>query len=331
MGEVSSPNKLLQFLKSTKINEIETPNQKDVVEVNVTMSPVEAAKELWKHNVLGAPVWDDKNKKYIGFFDVRDLLSTVVASHKEQEGLDKTTFPAKWFKSRSTKSTTSTFTVSYLAARDPFVSLTDDATLEDICKLCSDRSCHRVPIVDKTTGRCTRIVSQSALVKFLVQHLADNKGQALDDKFSIPLVDCKSMPYKKQVVTAPDTATARDVFELMDSNRLSGIAIVDPSDGSLKGNTSATDIKLAVAVEEGAVVDLNLDIMSYLSEVRQVVNVKNSDTRYPFTSVKESSTVGHCMRVLAKTGYHRVFVVDQMLKPIGVISVTDIVKFIVEE
>jgi len=37
--------------------------------------------------------------------------------------------------------------------------------------------------------------------------------------------------------------------------------------------------------------------------------------------------IGHVINLLAKTGYHRVFVVDKDIKPVGVISVADIVKF----
>lgn len=326
----TSSAELCQFLESTHGDAITTP-VKDVVEITTDMTPVEAAKKLWENNVLGAPVWDDTTKKYLGFFDMRDLLSTVVATHKEkEEGQDecsgKDTNMPGWFSSTATNPTT--FTVSYLAARDSFVSLTDDATLKDILKVASADNCHRVPIVDKESGRCIRILSQSAMVKFLVKHLADDTKT--NELFNVSLSDVgTALAYKKPVVSAPDTATARDVFELMDSNRLSGIAIVDPSDGSLMGNTSASDIKLAVAVEEGMVADLNLDILSYVTAVR--LEKPGEEARYPSTHVREDATVGHVMRLLAKTGYHRVFVVDDARKPIGVVSVRDIVRYVVEQ
>lgn len=192
---------------------------------------------------------------------MRDLLSTVVISHKEEEEKNKNTGKdfafTKWFL-KETKSK-SGFTVSYLAARNPFVSLTDDATMLQVLKVCAQRHCHRVPIVDKETGRCVKLLSQSALVKFLVEHLlADNKSASIKKYFNRTLEEAK-FPYKKEVMTAPDTATAREVFELMDSHRLSGIAVVDSSDGALIGNTSASDIKLAVAVDDGVVADLGLN------------------------------------------------------------------------
>lgn len=170
------------------------------------------------------------------------------------------------------------------------------------------------------------VFSQSALVKFLVEHLlADNKSDNIKKFFGRTLGEA-NFPYKKQVKTAPDTATASDVFALMDENRLSGIAVVDQDDGALIGNTSASDIKLAVAVDEGAMADLGLNIMSYLSAVRQEETSK--EAKYPSSHVRESSTMAHAIGLLAKTGYHRVFVCDAELKPVGVVSVTDVVDFL---
>ena len=314
---------LRHVLENAKVSDMELPS-KEVVEVTVDMTPVEAAKQLWSHDVRGAPVWDEKRQKYVGFFDMRDLLSTVVASHKE--GQDKTGLAQEdvsWWSSKQSKP--SSFSVTYLSARNAFVSLTQDATLKDVCDTLIAKQCHRVPIVDANTQRCIRILSQSALVAFLAQHAAQT--DQLKHKMEETL-DAAGFPYRKDVVTATDTTQAYEVFELMDSHRLSGIAIVDAEDGAIVGNTSASDIKMAVAVEEGSLADLNLTIMSYLAAVRQEEHLK--EAKYPSSHVKTTSTVGHVIRLLAKTGYHRVFVVDSELKPVGVISVTDIVKFVMK-
>lgn len=325
---------LAAFLNGTKASTVETQHD-TVIEVNSSMTPTEASKLLWKEHIIGAPVWDEQQKKYVGCFDMRDLISTVLASHKEEvskkQGNKEHMF-TKWFL-KKTESQKSNFTVSYLAARNPFVSLTEEATLMEVLKLCAKRHCHRVPIVDSKTGRCVRILSQSALVKFLVEHmLADSKSANIKKFFGRTLGEA-GLPYKKEVMSAPDTSTASEVFELMDNKRLSGIAVVDQSDGALIGNTSASDIKLACECsdedEGGAVADLDLNIMSFLSAVRQEDPTK--EAKYPSSHVKESSTLGHAIKLLAKTGYHRVFVCDEEVKPVGVVSVTDIVTYLAEQ
>ena len=244
---------------------------------------------------------------------MRDILSAVIASHKEHEDEDPSSpdVMTKWFSKMH-------LSTSYLAARNPFVSCKADTPLEDICGILTKQSCHRIPIVGDD-GRCTGIISQSALVKFLVARVpADAMEETLAQA---------GLNYKKEVVQAKDTATALDVFELLDSKRLSGIAVIDGEDGHLVGNTSARDIKLMVLDEGRSANIMEIDILSYLAVLRQATPVKKE--RYPSAHVAETSTVGHAIRLLAKTGYHRVFVVDKETKPVGVISVADVIRFVV--
>jgi CBS domain-containing protein len=303
---------LRHVLLNHKASEIETSGE--VVEIDSTVSPMDAAKVLWEKNILGAPVWDDKQRKYVGFFDMRDILSAVIASHKEHEAEDKGTSPAlmaTWFGKMH-------LSTSYLAARNPFVSCKADAPLEEVCTVLAKQTCHRIPILNDE-GRCTAIISQSALVKFLVERVKDNLDETLDEA---------GLEYRKDIISAKDTASALDVFELLDSNRLSGIAVVDEEDGHLVGNTSARDIKMLV-FDEGKSASLDMDILSYLAALRQATPVKKE--RYPSAHVTETSTVGHAIRLLSKTGYHRVFVVDKDVKPVGVISVADVIRFAISD
>lgn len=337
----TAKGEILTFLESHKVADVNIPAQK-VVEVLSTMTPVEAAKLLWENKIMGAPVWDPSTEKYCGFFDMRDMLSTVIAADKDHEmkKYTKGYHFLKWFEKleKSSKTDSEKVAVSSIAARNPFLSLTEEATLKQVCDLLSTRNCHRVPIVDKESGRCVRIFSQSGLLKFLAEHLLANKTtalQAIDAYFEQTLVQA-AFPYKKKVVTLKETVTAREVFEAMDSKGLSGIAIVDEHNGSLIGNTSASDIKLTVSFDDDdakQMMDdgtdtsiLNGNIISYLSLMRQ--QSPTHETRHPSSRVRETSTLGHTICLLAATGYHRMFVVDETNVPVGVMSVSDIVAFL---
>lgn len=310
-----SAQALAQVLKNHTASEIESSQK--VIEIDSSMSPLEASQVLWQNNILGAPVWDSTKQKYLGFFDMRDTLSAVIASQKDLHGSSSedgndTGMPlmTKWFEDMN-------ITVSYLAARNPFVYCKPETSLEQVCKLLVKHKCHRIPILGEN-GRCCAIISQSALVKTLVAYVSDEElEETLEEA---------ALQYKKDIISAVDTASAKQVFELLDSHRLSGIAVVDEETGKLVGNTSARDIKLSVVSPVDASMDQ--DILSYLAKVRQSTFSKKE--RYPSAHVAEDSTVGHAIRMLAKTGYHRVFVVDEEVKPVGVISVADIIRFVVD-
>ena len=291
-----------------------------VIEIPSTSTPLQAAKVLWESNILGAPVWDDEKKEYWGFFDMRDFTGAIVSSYKEaaasydpRDTTQKATTQdllSKWLEAKHV-------TVQNLADQNPFVSCLPTATLEEISPHLTEHKCHRIPIMGPD-GRCQSIITQSALVRALAEHMEDQE--------MLETLQQSNFPYKKDVVTVKDTTTAGDVFQLLVDKRLSGVAIVDEDSGKILGNTSARDIKYAI-IDTSGNASLHMDILSYLSVVRQATPTKND--KHPASTVHEDSTVGHAIRLLAKTGYHRVFVVDNYQKPIGVISVADVIRFVV--
>jgi len=317
-----------------------------VIVIDSKMTPLEAATLLWENNVMGAPVYDADTKTYIGMFDARDILSCVTAAHREfinmgghhKPGEDiplphdvelhhktQSELMAKalqHIKIDTKPPSPGAVTVTYLAARNPMVPLffTKDDSLLDICKVLADRHKHRVIITDSASGShaCSGIISQSGLVAFIASKCP---AESLDEK----MADA-GLSYRKEVVKIADDASAASAFELLDSKRLSGIAVVD-EDGKLIGNTSARDIKNAVM--DAGRTGMDLDILSYLAHVRQSQVVKND--KYPSCHVHEDATVGHVVNVLAKTGFHRVFVVDEGMKPIGVVSFADIINFFIKK
>ena len=273
--------------KNRKAGESENGNHRPaVIVIDSKMTPLEAATVLWENNIMGAPVYDASTKTYVGMFDVRDILSCVTAAHREflamggshrKIGAD-TCLPHEMAAHRKTQSelmakalqhikidtrppAPGAVTVSYLAARNPMVPCHGKETsLLEICKLLADRHKHRVPITDSSSGNvvCTGIVSQSGLVAFIASKVSPG---SLNEK-----MEDAGIHYKKDIVKIKDDASAAEAFELLDRQRLSGIAVVD-EDGKLIGNTSARDIKNAVM--DAGRTGMDTDILSYLAQVRQ--------------------------------------------------------------
>lgn len=316
---------LYQALEGQTVEDIigVNPHIKTVIEIDSETKPIDAADTLWTNNILGAPVWNDSAKKYIGFFDMRDILSAVVAASKALENEPKpghdTTIWVKSFE-EMIKEKDALFNLTYLSGRHPFMSCKTDANLIELATLLADPKCHRVGITNGSdTNRCVNIISRSGLCKFLADKVSA-------DKLDETLADV-GLEYNKEIVCIRDDAPAFEAFEVMDRQNISGLAVVD-DEGKLLGNTSARDVKMA-AIDQGKTA-MKQDILSYLAAVRQTQFAKGGKDRYPVCLIHESdATVGRVLHLLAKTGYHRVFVTDEDSKPIGVVSVFDIIRFIV--
>lgn len=183
--------------------------------------------------------------------------------------------------------------VTYLSRRNPFRPCSKSATLLQVARMLSTQL-HRVPVVDES-GKCIAIISQSSLIQFLNSQKAEIADDLRQTIGSLSLGMCK-------VVSVASDASAWQAFKTLEVNSVSGIAIVD-REGKLVGNTSARDLKFFV-LNKGTL-SLDAPIQDYLSRIRQR-DLAHEEARHPSCSVGLSTTLGHCIGLLAATGYHRV-------------------------
>jgi CBS domain-containing protein len=322
-SEITSATALASALQKHNASSLTLQKIEHVIEVDSKMKPIDAANVLYENSILGAPVWDEETHKYCGFFDMRDFLSAVIAASLIKDTDDYNTAMVREMDEniKHDKAMKVPCTLKYLASRNPVFSCGPDTSLEEICKLLSAPLCRRVLICAEEKGaRSTNMVTRTAIMKFLSEHVPRHDlRETLDEA---------GLSYRKEVVQVEDSVPARKAFELIDSKGIYALAVVD-EEGTLLANTSARDIKLA-AMDKGRAA-MDLDILSYLAAVRQAAPAQGGNERYPASHVHEDSTVGHVLNLLVKTGYHRVFVVNEELRPIGVISQQDILRFIVEK
>jgi predicted transcriptional regulator len=317
-----SATALFTALQNHNVSSLALPKMEKLVAIDSKMTPIDAANVLWANDILGAPVWDEETHKYCGIFDMRDFLSAVVAASvrptKDTDEYNTAMVHEMEDMKHDNKAVQVTSTLTYLASRNPVLTCEPDTCLAEICKLLSAPACRRVLVCTSKGARSTNMVSRTAMLKFLSEHVSRH-----DLKETL---DQAGLEFRKQVVQVEDSVPARKAFELIDSKGIYGLAVVD-EEGTLLANTSASDIKLA-AMDKGKA-SMDLDILSYLAAVRQDAPPQGGNERYPASHVHEDSTVGHVLNLLVKTGYHRVFVVNQYVQPIGVISQQDILRFIV--
>jgi len=243
--------------------------------------------------------------------DVRDLVSSVLHACKSPVTSDS-------FLTVAVQQAGQAPSLKYLSKRNPFRPVKSTTSLLEVAILLRERTVHRVPVVGED-GVCVAIVSQSTILKFLSDH-RDQTAHDVGQTLAATHLGIKS------VFTIEDTKTARDAFSMIDKTGLSGIGVVD-SEGHLVGNTSARDIKYFV-LDKG---QLSMDeaVMDYLATIRQR-QISEKD-RAPVSSIHRTDTLGRAIGLLGKTQYHRLFLVDDQRKPIGVVSVADILSFATRE
>jgi 5'-AMP-activated protein kinase regulatory gamma subunit len=309
---------LKKLLESYTVDSLPTPKGRAIV-IDSQSSLLQGFETLVDNNILSAPVYDASKNKYIGFLDVRDLVSFVVFLVDEQKVSDTKTLKdiithgIKMFKTP----TTDGVTISYLSRRNKFIPVQEEATLWTAAQIIARQSVHRVPVVNKE-GKVVNIISQSSLLGFLNDHLTELKEET--DK-TIGELRIGSRP----VTSVNKDAAVIEAFRLMDRHRRSGVALVDNS-GRLVGTTTGKDLGLFIKNPTLATLE-QVTIFNFLNTIRS----QQIDIKSPTIAVFEKDTLGKAIGLLAATKVHRVFVCDneQFFRPIAVISITDILNYLI--
>eukprot|EP00698_Gefionella_okellyi_P016988 TRINITY_DN4925_c0_g1_i1.p1 TRINITY_DN4925_c0_g1~~TRINITY_DN4925_c0_g1_i1.p1 ORF type:complete len:295 (+),score=51.73 TRINITY_DN4925_c0_g1_i1:160-1044(+) len=273
------------------------------------------SQKLVDNYILSAPVFDPTTQQYIGFLDMKDLVSIVVHVAGQKAQHDQIQHVRTLLKSLDSYSyPTEGVTISYLARRRPFHSVLIGSPLIKAVEIL-ERRIHRVAIVD-AQGKVVKILSQSAVVKYLSQHM-----ETLGSSIHRELADLKLGI--KTVFQVNEQQSALESFKLMEQKNVSGVAVVDKATGRLTGNVSSRDLKKFIHAPSFGL--LHSPVSQFLKVLRQE---DISDTRQPTVACFANSTFAHAIGLISATRLHHLYVVDneREYKPVGVISLTDILQ-----
>jgi CBS domain-containing protein len=279
----------------------------------------EAFQKIIEKKILSAPVYDINNKEYTGFLDVRDLVSFVVYVYEHNKNFQNFKDLLKQGLDLFLGTEEDGITLTYLSRRNKFVKVSPDQTLYDAAVLLSDSRTHRVPVVDN--GKIINIISQSTINQLLANQL---QNEAVNR--SGPSIDSINIGTYKDIVTIPQNAAVIDAFRIMDKKKISGIALVDENTGRMAGVTTGKD--LGLFLEFADIKLLEQPIGSYLKYIRsRAVNI----LEIPAVAVFGKSKLVYAIGLIASTKIHRIFICDNedAYRPVGVISITDILKYLV--
>lgn len=255
---------------------------------------------------------DVTSGKYVGFLDIRDLISFIV--HYGRHVTEGNIVVADLCAAGS-GSVLNNVTVTYLARRNPFKSAARGATLIDAIKILGS-SVKRLPILDET-GKCVNIVSQSDLL----QILAKNVGLMPEAFRHAPVSELFHSDMRPVVCVRADEPVINALVK-MDDSKITGVGIV-AADGTLVSNISGKDLKYYV--KNPTYEQLHMPVVEMVKELRQREMV---DITIPIITVFPHTTFETVLKKIAATKVHRVYVVEseERFRPVGIITQTAVLK-----
>jgi len=294
-----------------------------IVEIDSQVGLQTAFTTLVNNHILSAPVAEGGH--FIGFLDIRDLVSFVLfaskehARHAEELSLAQMMAKEDFFRPHTVTNVVEqtkmhdnplqAITVAYLCRRNKFAAVSTRDKLLKVLQLLSTKELHRVPIQDEN-GKLIAVISQSNIIEFLAD-IIDRDPQVM--QMSIMELNLGHSPVFSALATAP----ASVAFELMDKKQVFGLAVVDDK-GVLVANISASDIKLFLRSPSFEI--LSHPLIEFLAAIRR----KELRTRVPAAMVAADATLSSVVGKLAATKMHRLFVCDSEKHPTLVITLTDV-------
>jgi len=292
-------------LQQNEVRNFVTKTPSDAMIMIEANKPVEEAiKILSENKILSLPVIDPTTKQILGLVDMLDIVCHVVSVVPDSsllKGLD--------YKSLDSigKAITKEPIMNIIdkSGRNPFTPIHENSP-SSIAALLLATGIHRVPIYN-SEGEIVSMLSQSDVIRLV------NAWLPLGDMKQISTKKAKDLGLGiKSVISINQSECVLMALSLISKHGVSAVAVVT-DDGKLAGNFSVSDLR---GISMSSWSEFMLPITNYLEKYGR-------DSLKPIHVFAEV-TLAQAMNEIVKSKVHRVWVVDTALKPVSVISMTDI-------
>jgi CBS domain-containing protein len=196
--------------------------------------------------------------------------------------------------------------VKLVSQKEPVNARISETSLFEVAALMTN-GIHRVLITEN--GMVTNILSQSDIARVAVNRmdlLAPRARQRIDDTFLVT----------RPAETVKASETVVNALHLMRLRNVPGLPVVDDN-GKLIASFSSTDI---LGITEDTFYTLALKIPDFLMKFYGFIK--------PPVVCLGTDTVENLLFKFVVYGIHRVFIVDENMVPKGVVTLTDVMKWL---
>jgi len=260
-------------------------------------------------------VIDRTSGHFYGFVDLIDVVTTILSiidyqgSSQTNEDFYSLLDQVEQFDQTGVEQVTD------LSRRNPFCPMLKSTTVAAALGMIKQTGAHRLPILEgqSLVGILTEVD--------IISHIKDNISLLGDwGRKSISEIALGM----KQVITVYDDTIAIDAFRLMIERKITGLPILNRETGSVVSNLNARDIKLIAG--EVLFTKLFKSVKEFLQDV-ELSNTQHTtpnETSINVLTVNKETKMKEVVEGLVTKNMHQVYIVDNEQKPIGVITLGDV-------
>lgn len=280
------------------------PKSAKVVVFDTQLLVKKAFFALIYNGVRSAPLWDSKNQKFIGMLTITDFILILQKYYREPNAKIEELEEHKL----------ETWREVLKEYNRPFIFLKPEDTLFDAIKVLCSNKVHRLPIIDPITGNVVCIVTHKRILRFLYLFIYD---MPQPDFLNKSISELKIGTFENIKTITKETALT-EALNIFVATRVSALPVVDENK------------RIVNIYSKFDVIDLAAEKTYNNLDVTVIEALQYRKSRFDgVASCTKDELLGTIMERIVKKEVHRLVIVDEENRVTGIISLSDILKFVI--
>jgi len=273
-----------------------------LIYINENTTVVQCLNLLASKNILSVPVYDQSKKNWIGIIDVYQIMTYIAFSGSKAD--DTITLESVLDKVKLNVPVVEILGITGKRENDVIKSLWELPVHAPLLKVMEylGKGIYRILVTDSEIP-LSRLITQTDMIRFIHKHW---------DQFG-DFKNTQNISFIKPVYTIPHKQLAIYGFQLMRKKEVNAIAVINES-GSIVTTLSDSDLR---AFTQDQFEYLFVSTTEFLSRAH------GGEIRKPVVC-SDTDNLKRVVDLIVREKIHRVWIVDGEMKPIGVVSMTDI-------
>lgn len=255
------------------------------------------------NGVRAAPLWDSHSQSYVGMLTITDFIKILRMYYKSpsvtMEELEEHKL-ATWR--------------DVLQEKRPLTNIGPDASLYDAIKILIQNRIHRLPVIEPDTGNVLYILTHKRILRFLFLYINELPKPTYMSK---TLQELKIGTYDNIETASEDTSIILALKKFVE-RRVSALPVVD-AEGRLIDIYAKFDVINLAAEKTYSNLDVSL----------KKANEHRNEWFEGVHKCKLDESLFSIMEKIVRAEVHRLVVVDNEDKVIGIISLSDLLLYLV--
>ncbi|PIC41469.1 hypothetical protein B9Z55_008872 [Caenorhabditis nigoni] len=295
------------FMKAHKCYDL-IPTSSKLVVFDTHLPVRKAFYALVYNGVRAAPLWDTDNQRFTGMLTITDFIKILCKHYDKGDNAER----IRALEDQQISHWREQFEQD--GTLRPFVYIDPNESLHRAVEILCESKVHRLPVLDRKTGNITYILTHKRIMKFLSLYMRD-----------LPRPSFMSCSPRElgigawgDILCCHVDTPIHDALELFLKNRVSALPLID---------------------EHGRVVDIyaKFDVISLAAEnsydkldctVQEALKHR-SEWFEGVHTCQATDSLFQVLEAIVKAEVHRLIVTDQDRKVVGVVSLSDILKYLV--